>query len=61
MAVYVRAKNDARVFEVSGGKKYHLSKQAWKAVTTAFAAAGAKVPYSRDRLTKSEVDAIPNG
>ena len=41
MAVYVRAQNDARVFEITGGKKYHLSKQAWKAVTTAFAAAGA--------------------
>ena len=61
MAVYVRAKGSKDIYELTAGKKYHVSDKAWKAITSAFAAAGAKVPYSKEKLTQAEVAAIPNG
>ena len=61
MGVYARAANDANVYELANGKKYHINKAGWKAITNAYRAAGAKVPYSRAYLSKSEMNSIPNG
>ncbi|SDG21357.1 M23 family metallopeptidase [Microbacterium sp. 77mftsu3.1] len=57
--VYVKAKKSDPVYEVKDGFKRQLSVPEWAAIKTAFAAAGWKLPYSSEKLTVEQVNAIP--
>lgn len=59
MAAYVRAKDEAPVYEVSQGVRHHITPEAWTAIKLAHTAAGIKLPYSDGKMTKAQVNRIP--
>ena len=57
--LYAQAIDEDAVYEIGQGVRHHISKEAWLGIQLAHTAAGLKLPYSKGKLTKKQMAAIP--
>lgn len=60
MAIFTKPKDGATVYEIRNGRKRGVNAAEWAVTKAAYAAAGEKVPYAKDTLTKAQLNDIPN-
>ncbi|WP_405376004.1 MULTISPECIES: M23 family metallopeptidase [unclassified Microbacterium] len=59
MVYYVQAKGDRVVYEIYRGRRRRVSSGEWEVIKSATAAAGRKLPYSKGKQTRAQVESIP--